>query len=187
MRAISFVSFLFAAVSFGSAAQAAGPVITYATINSGTLVVKGTAAANQTVTLDKTHTVTSTASGTFAFSIAGYSPDDCVVLVVVGTGPGRATAGVDNCKRSDGGANITGAISVSAITNARCATITGSVSGAKVGDAVILSTKGPLAGGMLIYGQGVPADNQVSIKVCNLSGATSAAISDLPVHVVTFR
>src|SRR4029079_8693879 len=89
------------AISCCSAAQAAGPAITYASINSGTLVVKGTATANQTVTLDNTHTTTSTAGSAFTFSIAGYSPADCVVLVAVGTG--RATAAVDNCTRGVSG------------------------------------------------------------------------------------
>jgi hypothetical protein len=39
---------------------------------------------------------------------------------------------------------------------------------------------------MLLYGVNVPADNQVTLKVCNLTGGTSPAITNLPVRVVTF-
>jgi hypothetical protein len=79
-----------------------------------------------------------------------------------------------------------GAISVSAIANGRCTTITGSVGGADPGDAVVLTTDGSIPSGMLIYGQRALTD-QVQIKVCNLSGATSAAINNLPVRLVTIH
>jgi hypothetical protein len=79
-----------------------------------------------------------------------------------------------------------GAISVSAISNDRCVTITGNVSGAEAGDAVVLTTDGSIPSGMLIYGQRALED-QVQIKVCNLSGATSAAINDLGVRVITIH
>jgi hypothetical protein len=39
---------------------------------------------------------------------------------------------------------------------------------------------------MLLYAQRALADT-VDIKVCNLTGATSAAISGLPVRVLTFH
>src|SRR4051794_31191938 len=79
-----------------------------------------------------------------------------------------------------------GAIAVGAITNGRCVTVTGSVSGARPGDAVVVTTNGAIPSGVLIYGQRAITD-AVHIKVCNLSGATSAAISDLPVRVLTIH
>jgi hypothetical protein len=84
------------------------------------------------------------------------------------------------------GANRSGSISVGAISNARCVTVTGGVTGAQPGDVAVLTINGSLASGILIYAQRALTD-QVDIKVCNLSGATSAAITDLPVHVMTFR
>jgi hypothetical protein len=79
-----------------------------------------------------------------------------------------------------------GAISVGAISNGRCATITGSVGGARPGDAAVLTTDGSIPSGMLIYAQRALTD-QVQIKVCNLTGATSAAINDLGVRLVTIH
>jgi hypothetical protein len=79
-----------------------------------------------------------------------------------------------------------GAISVSAISNGRCVTITGSVGGARPGDAAVLTTNGSIPSGMLIYAQRALTD-QVEIKVCNLTGATSAAINDLGVRLVTIH
>ena len=84
------------------------------------------------------------------------------------------------------GADRSGAIAVGAISNGRCVTITGSVSGAEAGDAAILTTNGTIPNGMLIYAQRALTD-AVEIKVCNLTGATSAAIADIPVRVITFH
>jgi hypothetical protein len=182
MRAIAFVPFLFAAVSCGSAAQAAGPVVTYASINNGTLVVKGTAAANQTVTLDNTHTVTSTAGGAFAFSIAGYSPSDCVVLIAVGTG--RATGAVDNCKR---GVNVTGNISLSNIANGRCTQVTFNIGGAQPGDTALVATGAAIQNGILLHANRVASAGHVEVNACNFTGTTMTAISNFPVRVMTFR
>ena len=39
---------------------------------------------------------------------------------------------------------------------------------------------------MLFYGVNVPADNHVTLKVCNLTGGTSPAMSNIPVRVITF-
>jgi uncharacterized protein YjbI with pentapeptide repeats len=84
------------------------------------------------------------------------------------------------------GTNHSGAISVTAISNGRCVTITGSVGGAQPGDAAVLTTNGSIPSGMLIYAQRALTD-AVDIKVCNLTGATSAAISNIPVRVLTFH
>jgi hypothetical protein len=84
------------------------------------------------------------------------------------------------------GASRSGHISVGPISNGRCATINGSVTGAQPGDAAILTTNWTIPSGVVIYAQRALTD-AVDIKVCNLSGATSSAISDLPVRVVTFH
>src|SRR4051812_7362507 len=107
MRAIFVTSFLIA-FFYGSVAQAATLVINSATMSSGALIVKGTGAPNQTVTVDQTHTGSSNASGAFVLNIAGYSPPDCVILVAIGTA--RATGAVDNCRR---GVDVAGHISLS--------------------------------------------------------------------------
>jgi hypothetical protein len=84
------------------------------------------------------------------------------------------------------GADRSGSIDVGAITDGRCTTISGSVTGAEPGDVAMLTTDGTLPNGMLVYAQRALTD-AVHIKVCNLSGATSAAITDLPVRVVTIH
>jgi hypothetical protein len=84
------------------------------------------------------------------------------------------------------GADRSGSISVGAISNGRCTTITGNVSGARPGDVALLTTNGTIPNGMTISAQRALTD-QVHIKVCNLTGATSAAISGLLVRVVTIH
>jgi hypothetical protein len=65
-------------------------------------------------------------------------------------------------------------------------TISSSVTGAKPGDAAVLTTNGAIPSGMLIYAQRALTD-EVDIKVCNLTGATSAAINSLPVRVIVIH
>ena len=84
------------------------------------------------------------------------------------------------------GADRSGSIDVGAISNGRCTTITGSVTGTEPGDAVVLTTNGTIPNGMTIAAQRALTD-AVHIKVCNLTGATSAAITDLPVRVITIH
>jgi hypothetical protein len=84
------------------------------------------------------------------------------------------------------GVQRSGSISVGAISDGRCTTITGSVAGAKPGDVAVLTTDGSIPNGMTISAQRALTD-AVHIKVCNLSGATSAAITDLPVRIITFH
>ena len=84
------------------------------------------------------------------------------------------------------GADRSGSIDVSAIANGRCTTISGGVTGTEPGDAVVLTTNGSLPNGMTVPAQRALTD-AVHIKVCNLTGATSAAITDLPVRVITIH
>jgi hypothetical protein len=72
------------------------------------------------------------------------------------------------------------------VPNGRCRQLDASVAGATAGQAVIFNVKAALQDGVVIYGQSVPSDGHVTFDVCNFSGATQAAISDLPVRVITF-
>ena len=119
-----------------------------------------------------------------AAEIADNSIDSSEVVSNSLTGSDIAThsIGVGDINTAD----RSGSIDVGAISNGRCATISGSVSGALPGDVAILTTNGSIPNGMTIYAQRALTD-AIHIKVCNLTGATSAAITDLPVRVLTFH
>ena len=76
--------------------------------------------------------------------------------------------------------------SAGAVASGRCKQFDISVSGAKAGEAVIVSTQGALQSGVVIYGQRIPSDGHATIDLCNFSGTTMSAISNLPVRVITF-
>jgi hypothetical protein len=72
------------------------------------------------------------------------------------------------------------------VPNGRCRQLDASVGGATAGEAVVFSTKAALQDGVIIYGQRVPSNGHVTFSVCNFSGTTQAAISDMPVRLITF-
>ena len=74
---------------------------------------------------------------------------------------------------------------MSPISNGRCVTINGNVTGAQPGDAAVLTTNGTIPSGVVIYAQRARTD-AVDIKVCNLSGVTSPNLN-VPVRVVTIH
>jgi hypothetical protein len=78
------------------------------------------------------------------------------------------------------------ALSVGAISSGRCATIAVNATGARPGDGAVLSTVRAIPSTMLISAQRALTD-AVQIKICNLSGATSAAITDLPIRLITIH
>ncbi len=86
------------------------------------------------------------------------------------------------------GANGNSAISLAAgaVANGRCKDFPVVVAGASLGEAVVVSLKRSVPPGMLFYGVMVPAANRVTVKVCNLTGGASPAISALPLRVFTF-
>src|SRR3954447_3391253 len=87
------------------------------------------------------------------------------------------------------GADVNGGgISVPAgyVPNGRCRQFDANVGGAKAGEAVLFSVQAPLQDGIVIYGQRVPSDGHVMFDACNFSGTNQAAISDIPVRVMTF-
>jgi hypothetical protein len=77
-------------------------------------------------------------------------------------------------------------LAAGAVPNGRCKTRTIVVAGAKSGEAVTVSLKGKAPNGMLFYGERVPANNRVLLKVCNLTGGRSPKISNVPIRVFTF-
>jgi hypothetical protein len=87
------------------------------------------------------------------------------------------------------GADVNGGgitVPAGSVPNGRCHQFDSAVAGATVGEAVVFSTKAALQDGVVIYGQRVPSNGHVTLSVCNFSGATQAAISDLPVRIITF-
>ena len=87
------------------------------------------------------------------------------------------------------GADVNGgsiSIPTGFVPNGRCRQLDASVGGAKAGEAVIFNTKAALQDGILLYGQRVPSDGHVTFSACNFSGTTQAAISSIPVRVITF-
>jgi hypothetical protein len=85
------------------------------------------------------------------------------------------------------GGESNGAISLPAsyVANGLCRDGTIGVNGAHPGDAVIASINGSVPQGILIYGVRVASEGVVTLKVCNLSGGTMAAVTNLPIAVVT--
>lgn len=107
-----------------------------------------------------------------------------------------AANAVDSSKVSDNtltlsdlkGINTNGSVSFTAggIPIGGCKDFSISTGGSKVGEAVIVSLRGAVAEGMLFYGVRVATDDHAIMKVCNFTGATSPAITNLPIKVVTF-
>jgi hypothetical protein len=86
------------------------------------------------------------------------------------------------------GINNTGSVSFSsgAVANGRCRDFALTTPGSKVGEAVLLSVRGAVAEGMLLYGVRVAVDDQTIMKLCNFTGGTSPTITNLPIRVATF-
>ena len=86
------------------------------------------------------------------------------------------------------GADVNGSISLGAgsVPNGRCEQFNSSNGGAEEDQGVILVTRGALQQGVMISAQRVPSDGNVTVNVCNFSGTTQAAITNLPVRVITF-
>jgi hypothetical protein len=85
------------------------------------------------------------------------------------------------------GGQSTGTISLPAgyAANGRCRDALVAISGAHVGDAVIVSANGAVPQGIMLSGVRVPSNNTAVLKVCNLSGATMPAVTNLPIAAVT--
>ena len=84
------------------------------------------------------------------------------------------------------GADVSGAVSLSGVANGRCSQVSLGVSGAQPGEAAIVTTKGALQNGIVLYAQRVASVGHVEADICNFSGTTMNPISGLPVRVITF-
>lgn len=106
-----------------------------------------------------------------------------------------ATGSVDGNKVADksigladlAGANVNGAISFTLGANA-CGTLNMSVSGAAVGDVVLMSYTGTVAlpPGVMFSPFRVVSAGLVTTQACNVTG-TSVSVTSIGVHIVTFR
>lgn len=91
----------------------------------------------------------------------------------------------DDLKGADAGSAKL-SLAAGAVPKGKCATRTITAAGAKTGEAVVVSAKGKAPTGMLFYGERVPANNRVLLKVCNLTGGGSPKITKLALRVLTF-
>src|SRR4051794_9662662 len=83
------------------------------------------------------------------------------------------------------GAEVNGAISLSNIPNGRCNQVTFNVSGAVVGQSVLVSTRAAIQNGIVLYPNRVASAGHVEVNACNFSGGAMTAISGFPIRVVT--
>jgi hypothetical protein len=60
------------------------------------------------------------------------------------------------------------------------------IGGAQVGEVPVLAVNGAVQNGVLLYARRVPSVDRVLIDLCNFSGTTMNAITNLPVRVITF-
>ena len=85
------------------------------------------------------------------------------------------------------GSGANGTVTFNPLPAGRCYEVTLGISGATAGDAVVIVTKADMPDGVFLYGTQVPSPTTVTAVICNLSGATSPPITNMPVRVVTFH
>jgi hypothetical protein len=187
MRFLTLLIFVLALLAWSQTTYAAGLLITDAKIAAGSLTVHGRSPlANQTVELDGKSSVQSDATRNFTFGVP-YVPADCVVQITAGASSKKAA--IANCAVGQPrGANVTGQITIPTgyVANGRCRQVDTSIGGSKAGQAVVFSSQGALQDGVILYGSRVSSDGHVTLNVCNFSATTQAAITELPVHVITY-
>jgi hypothetical protein len=83
------------------------------------------------------------------------------------------------------GADISGAVSLSSVTDGRCTQVNLGVSGAKAGEVALVTAQGAMQNGIMFNAHRVVSDGQVTMDVCNLSGTAMTPINDLPIRVIT--
>ena len=86
------------------------------------------------------------------------------------------------------GTDIDGTIQVptGTVANGRCGNYSLGVGGAEAGEAVVITNRAALQTGLLVCGSRVPADDTVTMTICNLSGGTQAALVEFPIRIITF-
>lgn len=95
----------------------------------------------------------------------------------------------DGLSMSDivGGGTTNGNVGFSPISNGRCLEVSLGINGGTAGDGVVITTKGDMPNGVFLYGTEVPAPGTAKAVICNMSGATSPQITDMPVRIHTFH
>jgi len=84
------------------------------------------------------------------------------------------------------GADISGPLTLSAISNGRCTQVDLAVPEARAGEMPLFAAKGAVQDGVVFVASRVPSNGVVTVNVCNLTGTTMTPINDLPVRVMTF-
>jgi hypothetical protein len=85
------------------------------------------------------------------------------------------------------GADTEGVVSSAGLPPNTCVRFNLQATGAQVGDAVIMTPKGVLTVAQLLFAEGVSARDSIRMKLCNPTSATSGALSDFKVRIVTLR
>jgi hypothetical protein len=94
----------------------------------------------------------------------------------------------DSLTASDlAGGQSTGSLSLSAgyVADGRCRDASIGVGGAHAGDVALFSVIGAVPQGIVMSAVRVPSDGLMTLKVCNFTGTTMTAITDLPVVAVS--
>jgi hypothetical protein len=73
-----------------------------------------------------------------------------------------------------------------AVASGRCTNFNISVGGALAGQGVVLTLLDAVPSGVLITASRVPSDGNVTMPVCNFTGATFPALTDIDIRVITF-
>jgi hypothetical protein len=108
-------------------------------------------------------------------------------LALNSIGTGRIidnTVSTADLKGADSKGNIS--LSANSVPNGQCKDFSVTAGGAKAGETPLFSLRAAAPAGMLFVATRVPSDGLVTLKVCNLSGGTAPAITDLAVRILTF-
>lgn len=181
---LTFVIFVPMLTIFPGTTFASGIVIADAKIEAGKLTVLGKShAPDQTVELDGKFSVQSDGSGNFSFGVP-YVPAGCVVEITAGASSERAA--VANCAVGQPrGANMPDAVFLSGVPDDRGVQTTFAVGGTKAGADVIISSQATTPNGVIFYGARMSSDGRTEVKVWNSTSESTAAISGLPVRIIT--
>ena len=86
-----------------------------------------------------------------------------------------------------GGANGSVSVPAGMVPSGRCAAFNVAIAGGSAGEAVVFSVRAPMQDGVFFYGTQVIDATTARTQLCNLSGTTQLAISNMPVRILTFR